>query len=71
MNPTPTPPSGESGMKSVTGRTAGRWFVWVWLAVVVLTLIGMQAFLFGTKGLPKFVRAWFGETPASNTAPKP
>jgi predicted alpha/beta superfamily hydrolase len=32
----------------------GRWFVGFWLLVVIFTLVGMQAWLFGTKGLPKF-----------------
>ena len=34
----------------------GKLFVWGWLLVVVATLVGMQAWLFGTKGLPKFIR---------------
>ncbi len=33
----------------------GKWFVWGWIVVVVATLLGMQAWLFGTRGLPRFL----------------
>src|SRR5580765_2660892 len=46
---------------TVKGRLMGKWFVWGWLVAVVLTLVGMQAILFGTKGLPKI---WRGPAPA-------
>jgi predicted alpha/beta superfamily hydrolase len=36
------------------GNIMGKWFVWAWIAVVVATLVGMQAWLFGSRGLPRF-----------------
>jgi predicted alpha/beta superfamily hydrolase len=38
----------------------GKWFVWSWGVIVIATLVAMQFALFGTLGLPKPIRAWFG-----------
>ncbi len=50
---------------TVKGNLMGKWFVLGWVVAVVLTLVGMQAILFGTKGLPKI---WRGPAPAASPA---
>ena len=50
----------------------GKWFVWFWIIALISTLVGMQAFLFGTKGLPFRARgAPHGVTVAPSPAPQP
>lgn len=49
----------------------GKLFVWGWLIVVVATLVGMQAWLFGTKGLPKFIRPAPAAKVSETAAPQP
>lgn len=44
----------------------GKWFVWFWIVALISTLVGMQALLFGTKGLPFSKR---GGTHPSTRAP--
>lgn len=47
----------------------GRYFVIFWLVVVIGSIAGMQAALFGTKGLPRPVRNLFGSAPSAHVQP--
>jgi predicted alpha/beta superfamily hydrolase len=79
----PTPGGGfryRSRVASAKGKNMGKWFVWSWGLIVIATLVAMQFALFGTLGLPKSVRGWFGGAgsssrpryqPPKSDAPKP
>ncbi len=49
----------------------GKWLVLSWVLVLIATLVGMQAALFGTRGLPAPVQRWFGGAPAPLRKPMP
>lgn len=49
----------------------GKVFVWSWLFVVVGTLVGMQAWLFGTKGLHRFTGPASASKSGAETAAQP
>lgn len=49
----------------------GRYFVIFWVVGVIGSIVGMQAALFGTKGLPRWAKDMFGSSTTMQTAAHP